>query len=380
MERPLRVLIVEDSEDDALLLVRELGSRGYEPIVERVETADDMRAALKRRSWDIVISDYSMPSFSGPAALSVLKETRLDIPFIIVSGTIGEETAVDAMRAGAQDFMIKGKLARLLPAIERGIREAESRREGIAERAGNEAERDRLLNELREAVRVRDTFLAIAAHELKTPLTALQLQIHLLQKSDGRTSAARSAQQLEHAVEMIARQTTRLHALIENFLEVVNITSGHMDLDRAPVDLRQIVNDIVAHDHLGRSGPAIVVDGQAVGSWDRVRLESVIGNLVSNAVKFGEDKPISISVSCDGSTARVVVTDHGIGIAPEEQARIFEKFERAVSERHYGGFGLGLWVVRQIVEAHGGSIRVASEAGKGSTFVVELPLSLQMTA
>ena len=380
MGRPLRVLIVEDSEDDALLLVRELGSRGYEPIVERVETADDMRAALNRRSWDIVVSDYSMPSFSGPAALSVLKESHLDIPFIIVSGTIGEETAVEAMRAGAHDFMIKGKLARLLPAIERSIREAESRREGIAERARNEAERDRLLNELREAVRVRDTFLAIAAHELKTPLTALQLQIHLLQKSDGRTSAAMSAQQLEHAVEMIARQTARLHALIENFLEVVNITSGHMDLDRAPVDLRQIVNDIVAHDHLGRSGPAIVVDGQAVGSWDRVRLESVIGNLVSNAVKFGEDKPISISVSCDGSTARVVVTDHGIGIAREEQARIFGKFERAVSERHYGGFGLGLWVARQIVEAHGGSIRVASEAGKGSTFVVELPLSLQMTA
>jgi signal transduction histidine kinase len=380
MERPLHVLIVEDSENDALLLVRELGSRGYEPIVERVETADGMRAALKRRSWDVVVSDYSMPSFSGPAALSVLKETGLDIPFIIVSGTIGEETAVDAMRAGAQDFMIKGKLARLLPAIERGIREAESRRAGIAERARNEAERDRLLNELREAVRVRDTFLAIAAHELKTPLTALQLQIHLLQKSDGRTSAAMSAQRLEHAVEMIARQTTRLHALIENFLEVVNITSGHMDLDRAPVDLRQIVNDIVAHDHRGRSGPAIVVDGAAVGLWDRGRLESVIGNLVSNAVKFGGDKPISISVSCDGSTARVVITDHGIGIAPEEQARIFEKFERAVSERHYGGFGLGLWVVRQIVEAHGGNIRVASEAGQGSTFVVELPLSLQMTA
>ncbi len=267
-----------------------------------------------------------------------------------------------------------------MPAIERGIREVESRREGIAERARNETERDRLLNELREAVRVRDTFLAIAAHELKTPLTALQLQIRLLQKSDARTRAAMSAQELEQAVEMIARQTTRLHALIENFLEVVNITSGHMDLECAPVDLRQVVNDIVAHDHLGRSGPAIVVDGQAAGVWDRVRLESVIGNLVSNAVKFGEDKPISISVSCDGSTARVVVTDHGIGIAREEQARIFDKFERAVSERHYGGFGLGLWVVREIVEAHGGSIRVASEAGKGSTFVVELPVSLQMTA
>src|SRR5947207_7025624 len=165
MDRPLRLLIVEDSEDDALLLVHELRRCGYEHTVETVQTADDMRAALKRRSWDIVVSDYAMPAFSAQAALALLKESGLDIPFIIVSGTIGEETAVDAMRAGAQDFMIKGQLARLLPAIERGIRESELRRERIAERVRNEVERDRLLNELREAVRVRDTFLAIAAHE-----------------------------------------------------------------------------------------------------------------------------------------------------------------------------------------------------------------------
>jgi signal transduction histidine kinase len=158
----------------------------------------------------------------------------------------------------------------------------------------------------------------------------------------------------------------------------VHITSGHMDLDRKLIDLRTVVNDIVAHDHFGRSSPEIVFDTrEVVGLWDRTRLESVIGNLISNAAKFGEDKPIEISISCDGAVARIAVTDHGIGIAPEQQARIFEKFERAVSERHYGGFGLGLWVVRQIVEAHGGSIHVASEAGKGSTFVVELPLSLE---
>jgi signal transduction histidine kinase len=378
MDRPLRVLIVEDSELDARLLVRELRRGGYVPTVERVQTAGAMRAALARQSWDIVLSDHDMPAFSAFAALAVLNESGQDIPFIIVSGTIGEETAVEAMRSGAQDYMIKGNVARLLPAIDREVREAERRRARIAERARSDLERELLLTELREAVRARDTFLVIAAHELKTPTTALQMQIRLLQNADGQTRAAKSAQQLEQAIETIARQTTRLEALIENFLAVVHITSGRMDLDREPVDLRDVVRDMVAHSQLAHAGPEIVVDVQeAVGLWDRVRLDAVVGNLVSNAIKFGEGKPIRISVSCDGPVARIAVSDRGIGIPPEEQARIFEKFERAVSERHYGGFGLGLWVVRQIVEAHGGSIHVASEAGQGSTFVVELPLSLQ---
>jgi signal transduction histidine kinase len=381
MGRPLRALIVEDSEQDARLLVRELHRGGYAPTVERVQTAADMRAALARQGWDIVLSDYDMPAFSAFAALAVLNDSGQDIPFIIVSGTIGEETAVEAMRSGAQDYMIKGNVARLLPAIDREVREAERRRARVAERARSDLERELLLTELREAVRARDTFLLIAAHELKTPIAALQMQIRLVQKADGRTRAAMSAPQLEQAIDMIARQTTRLHALIENFLAVVNITSGSMDLDREPVDLRHVVRDVLALGQFAHLDPEIVVDAEeAVGSWDRVRLDAVVGNLVSNAVKFGEGKPIRISVSCDGPVARIAVSDHGIGILPEEQARIFEKFERAVSERHYGGFGLGLWVVRQIVEAHGGSIHVASEAGQGSTFVVELPLSLQTIA
>jgi signal transduction histidine kinase len=381
MDRSLRVLIVEDSEPDTRLLVRELCRGGYTLTVERVQTADDMRAALTGQSWDIVIADYVMPSFSGLAALSVLKKSGLDIPFIIVSGTIGEETAVEAMRSGAQDFMIKGNLARLLPAIEREVREVERRRQRLAESARSEAERDRLLTELREAVRVRDTFLAIAAHELKTPLTSLKLQIRLLQKSERGNGGAMSVQELENAVEMIGRQATRLQALIENLLDVVKITSGRMNLDREPVDLRHVVTDIVGHLPVNHSRPDIVVDAHAVvGLWDRVRLESVVANLVSNAVKFGEGKPIKISVSCNQTVARIIVTDQGIGIPPEEQARIFDKFERAVSERHYGGFGLGLWIVRQIVEAHGGCIQVMSEAGEGSTFVVELPLSLETVA
>jgi len=128
MTKPLNILIIEDAEDDALLLLRELRRGGYEPVSERVETAEAMRAALEHGKWDIVISDYILPKFSGPAALAVLRESGLDLPFIIVSGNIGEDIAVAAMKAGAQDYLIKGNLARLAPAVERELRDAEDRR------------------------------------------------------------------------------------------------------------------------------------------------------------------------------------------------------------------------------------------------------------
>src|SRR5437867_1329376 len=129
MKTPLRVLIVEDCEDDAELLLRELRRGGYAPAFERVDTPEAMSAALARESWDIVIADYSLPQFSRLAALNLVQERALDLPFIIVSGAIGEDTAVAAMKAGAHDYLLKGNLARLVPAIERELREAESRRE-----------------------------------------------------------------------------------------------------------------------------------------------------------------------------------------------------------------------------------------------------------
>src|SRR5712692_85455 len=127
MKTPLRVLIVEDCEDDAELLLHELRRGGYDPLFERVETAQAMGAALARQEWDIVIADYSLPQFSGLAALTLVQERGLDLPFIIVSGAIGEDTAVAAMKAGAHDYLLKGKLARLVPAIERELREAGER-------------------------------------------------------------------------------------------------------------------------------------------------------------------------------------------------------------------------------------------------------------
>lgn len=154
MSRPLRVLIVEDSEDDAALLLRELRRGGYDPLYERVDTAAAMKAALNKQTWDIIVSDYSMPQFTAPAALKLLQESTLDLPFIIVSGAIGEDAAVAAMKAGVHDYVMKGSLARLVPAIERELREAEVRRERnrVEEENQHNLKRLRALHEIDVAI------------------------------------------------------------------------------------------------------------------------------------------------------------------------------------------------------------------------------------
>jgi signal transduction histidine kinase len=376
---PLRILLVEDDPADAELLIREIRRSGCRAEFDRVQTAEAMRAALERDAWDAILADYSLPQFSGRAALALMHEMELDLPFIIVSGTVGEDTAVDAMRAGAHDFILKDRLARLVPAIEREVRDGASRREQLRARERIEAERERLLAQLQDTVRARDTFLGIASHELKTPVAILELQLHILRKYGSRDPGRNGSDDVGAALSAISRQTARLRMLIGNVLDVVDITSGEMALVRERVDVGEIANAVVTRVRCDqRPEPVIQLDAESVVSfWDRARIESVIWNLVSNAVKFGDGKPVDVAVKRNGSSMRLTVSDRGIGLSPEERDRIFDKFERAVSERQYGGLGLGLWIVRQIVEAHGGTIDVISEPARGSTFVVDLPLGDQ---
>jgi PAS domain S-box-containing protein len=237
----------------------------------------------------------------------------------------------------------------------------------ITERKRAEAERARLLEELGQAVNARDALISIASHELRTPLTALQLQLQLLAKQHGDS----------RVLPAVVGQAARLGRLINNLLEVSRITAGTLRLEVTEVDLGRITTDVVAHyraELRGATAIDLVIDGAVVWMWDPVRLEQVVNNLVSNAVKYGAGKPVEVRVARTDAVARIVVSDHGIGIAPDDQARIFERFERLVSERSVSGFGLGLWIVRQIVDAMHGQIRVTSAVGAGSEFTVELPL------
>lgn len=224
--------------------------------------------------------------------------------------------------------------------------------------------------EAEAAVRKRDEFLSIASHELKTPLTAFALQLKALARV-GERGVVEPAK-LQSAVARLGAQIGRLELLVDELLDVSRIAEGRLPLHAQPMDLVTLLDEAIAHAHDGtvvtRTG-----DAEATGRWDRARLDQVFTNLLSNAMKYGESKPIEVRVTALPAAVRVEVADQGIGIADADQRRIFDRFERAVSPRRYGGLGLGLWIARSIVEAHGGTLEVRSVEGQGATFVVELP-------
>ena len=227
------------------------------------------------------------------------------------------------------------------------------------------------------AVDARDEFLAIASHELRTPLTALllhiQSQLRTLRRGQDAPVPERAVEQLKSTERMVLR----LGKLIGELLEVSRLAWGRFRPDRQDVDLAALVRESLARmeEQLARAGCPVnvAVEGGVRGSWDRDRLDRVVDNLIGNAAKYGAGKPIEVRLRGRDGNVLLEVRDYGIGIEPADQARVFERFERAVSHRQFGGFGLGLWISRKIVEAHGGSIWLTSKPGAGSTFSVELP-------
>jgi len=241
-----------------------------------------------------------------------------------------------------------------------------------------QAERERLLEELQAALHARDDFLMVASHELRTPLTSLQLTassvLRQLQRTEGKSLPAPV---LDERMRTVKRQLDRLEQLINALLDVSRIGAGRLELQLEHVDLVEVANDVLTRlrDEASRQNVSLELQAppSLTGIWDRSRLDQILTNLVTNAIKYGQSKPVDVVVAATNGRAEVRVVDRGIGVDPEQQERIFGKFERAASQRNYGGLGLGLWITRELVELMRGEVRVDSTPGHGATFIVSLP-------
>jgi signal transduction histidine kinase len=362
MSTPIRVLQVEDREEDALLVERELKRAGFEPTCCRVEYEDEMTRLLKKEHWDAIIADYTMPRFSGLQAFRVYRESGLDIPFIIVSGSIGEDLAVEAMKAGIHDYVMKNSLARLAPAIRREMRDAaerEARRQ--AENRLREVERMRTIGEL----------TASLIHDLKNPLQSILGSSELLNSDDV------SSESRQKFCSIIGRQVERMLSMSQ---EVLEFAKGETKLRLTPTDAAKLLREVVETyadpfakagirlhcvcDHAAPHATTIVCDEQKV--W------RALLNLIGNAKDAMLDGGL-IELTIRSSSMNVVleVKDTGPGIPDAIRARLFEPF---VTHGKPHGTGLGLAIVKNIAEAHGGSITCQSASGKGTTFSLTLPL------
>jgi len=373
MGTPLRVLMVEDSEDDAFLIARELRLAGYEPVFERVDTPEAMSAALEKGEWDVVTSDKTMPLFSGQAALALLKQNGRDLPFIIVSGSIDEESAVGMMKIGAHDYVLKTNLMRLPAAVEREVRDAETRRQRRRAEAELLQQRETLYQSQRLAA--MGELLAGVAHELNNPLAVVVGQASLLRRAAGQGPLAARAEKIELAAERCARIVRNFLALARQqppsralvainpvVREAIELLSYPLRVDGVEVELK-LADDL----------PLLWADGH--------QLHQVVVNLATNAHHALRGVPpprrLSIATRHDAERRQVLieVSDNGPGIPSDLRARIFEPF---FTTKPMGtGTGLGLSLCRGIVESHRGTIEVQGGGDQETLFRIALPLELR---
>jgi signal transduction histidine kinase len=339
------------------------------------QSYDDALVEISSREWDAFLFDYNLGARTGVELLRETKATGVRAPILILTGAGDRQVDLEAMQAGAADYLDKGQLTAAL--LERSIRYAiERRRSEERQRESDHqvAALEVIEAQLQDAVRTRDEFLSVASHELKTPLTSLNLQIDHLRRL-ARTGRLDSAPAL---LEAAKRQLMRLNDLVDQLLDVSRIATQRLAVNVDEVDLAEIVRDVCdrfrPQAEAARSSLHVEAGDAVRGRWDRFRIEQVLSNLLSNSIKYGGGKPVTVGVTAGEDMARVAVHDEGIGIAQSDVSRIFGRFERAVSSRHYGGLGLGLYIAHEVVEAHGGCILVQSEPGHGSTFTVLLPL------
>jgi PAS domain S-box-containing protein len=493
--RPLRVLLVEDSANDAALAERQLHRSGFQPDVRRVDTAEAFAAALEGGPWDVLLVDYRLPGFSALSALALVRERGLDLPAIVLSGAVGEESAAEAMRAGAADFIRKDNWARLGPAIARELQEAANRRErrraeeertrllaerdaerawlrvvfdespvgllrvddptgtrivanrhaeelfgrplapegGIAQYVGQIFRPDRSprpleelatwralrgeritseeevirqphgrevevlvsavpirvdarivgavvayqdVTRLRELERLRDEWNSIVAHDLRQPVAVTTSYAQVLQRYFGTELGERGEQIVGH----ILQAARTLDRMIRDLLDISRIETQRLQLVPESIDPAKLVREVadrMSTEAADRPIRVRVAEPIPTLLADPTRIAQVVGNLLSNAVKYGEEgTDIHVEMQAVDGEVEVAVTNRGAGISPEDLPRLFTRFYRSgdAGAGRVEGLGLGLYISKGLVEAHGGRIWAESTPGEATIFRFRLPV------
>jgi len=397
------VLVVEDNLEMNQFIVEIL--RGEYNVISAFDGREGLEKTLKHKP-DLILSDIMMPEVGGEEMVSEIRRRPelSGIGIILLTAKADDGVRVRLLQAGAQDFVTKPFLREEVKARVQNImsakrtrdvlrRELQSSQEDLEELAQEVSLRRHELeksvevarasrDEVQRLLQLRDEFISIAGHELKTPLTPLCLQrqmIHKIMQSRGLPESVKE-QKLEAYLQMSERQIDALTKLVETLLDVSQIRLGRFSIKpETNVDLFNLVQEVVERHRpqweLAQSPVKVVLLGESPkGQWDKLRMEQAISNLLTNAIKYGRGKPIEMTISSGMPGARISVRDHGPGISQADQARIFNRFERAGSMDSFGGLGLGLYITRQIVTAHSGTIGIESEIGNGASFIIDLPL------
>ena len=380
MKQSLKVLILEDSPTDADLMLLQLFDASIEFSSRVVDTKKEYLESIEEFKPDIILSDYNLPEFDGLSALKIKKEILPDVPFIMVSGAFGEEFAVETLKKGATDYVLKDNISKLVPAVRRALEEAEE----YSKRKKAEQQLKKYQDSLEKQVENRTAELAksnaelehfahVASHDLREPLRMITSFLQLLE----RRYSDKLDQEANEFIGFAVDGAKRLDNMIIDLLEYSKVTKKEMEFDtinyeqileqslinlKVPIDEN---NAIVTHDSLP------IIDG------DANLLVQLFQNLIGNAIKYHDTNipKIHISAIREENYYRFSVKDNGIGIDSQHLKRIFTIFQRLHSKEEYEGTGIGLAIVQKIVHQHKGKIWVESELGKGSTFYFTIPIN-----
>jgi signal transduction histidine kinase len=364
----LRVLLIEDNHLDAELVLRAMRLDGFDVSARVVQDEAGFVEALRTHCPEVVLADYNLPTWRGMEALDVLRRKGLDIPMIMVSGALGDVTAVECIKQGATDYVLKDGLARLPEVVRRALREKQEH--GLR----HQAEKDlaKKAEELARSNADLEQFAYVASHDLQEPLRMVTAYTQLLaERYRGKLD-----DNADKFIGYASEGALRMQVLIQDLLAFSRV--GRKESAGESVDCELIMKDVLQTlaSSIQESG-AVVTYANLPAVWaDRTQMAQVFQNLIGNAIKFRGKEPSLISVQAEKSDQQWLFTvrDNGIGIAPEDAENIFVVFQRLHARTEYPGNGIGLAICKKIIERYGGRIWVESQAGSGSVFKFSLPL------